>query len=198
MTSRYTATCCLLPSSPKQSPVKILTTPTFLPDAFKIQSHLMFFDTSHNSPQAVFKNVYTAFLETATKMWAYARCLPKANKPSMAVVQDTLKSLVDVAYLLLTSRSRKMRYPGYVCVVGKRQVAWLVMSAFREVLGRKQAGYGAVVDWIRAELLKLEVEGLALDDGKKTKTERRSGGNKLAVLRRVVSEAGRGKYRGGT
>ncbi|KAK4220143.1 hypothetical protein QBC37DRAFT_407958 [Rhypophila decipiens] len=161
----------------------------------------MFFDTSHNSPQAVFKNIYTAFLETATKMWAYARCLPKANKPSMAVVQDTLKSLVDVAYLLLTSRSRKMRYPGYVCVVGKRQVAWLVMSAFREVLGRKQAGYGAVVDWIRSELLKLEMEGVHLDgksDGKKTKMERRSGGNELAVLRRVVNEAGRGKYRGGT
>lgn len=48
-------------------------------NAFKIQSHLMFFDTSHNTRHAVLANVYTAFVETATKMWAYARCLGSAS-----------------------------------------------------------------------------------------------------------------------
>ena len=55
-----------------------------LQDTFKIQSHLMFFDTSHNSRREVLTNIYSAFVETATKMWAYARCL--ANRPGTAVL----------------------------------------------------------------------------------------------------------------
>lgn len=53
---------------------------------FKIQSHAMFFDTSHNSLSTVKLNIYTAFVETATKMWSYARCLPTKKRPSMRLV----------------------------------------------------------------------------------------------------------------
>lgn len=42
----------------------------------------MFFDTSHNSRKTALHNIYTAFVETATKTWAYARCLPKDMKPT--------------------------------------------------------------------------------------------------------------------
>lgn len=38
----------------------------------------MFFDTSHNSRRGVLANIYAAFVETATKMWAYARCMAAA------------------------------------------------------------------------------------------------------------------------
>ncbi len=55
-------------------------------NAFKIQSHQMFFDTYHNSPRTAFRNMHGAFSETATKMWAYARCLPKTKKPSPRLV----------------------------------------------------------------------------------------------------------------
>ncbi|EAQ93265.1 hypothetical protein CHGG_01500 [Chaetomium globosum CBS 148.51] len=91
-------------------------------DTFKIQSHLMFFDTSHNSRRGVLANIYSAFVETATKMWAYARCL--ASRPSTAVLIDTIKALIDVAFVLLTSRVRRERYPGYVCSVNKQETAW--------------------------------------------------------------------------
>jgi len=37
---------------------------------------------------------------------------------------DTLNTLVDVAYLLLTSKSRRERYPGYTCTVKKVELAW--------------------------------------------------------------------------
>jgi telomerase reverse transcriptase len=37
---------------------------------------------------------------------------------------DTIKTLVDVAFVLLTSRVRRERYPGYVCCVKKGEVAW--------------------------------------------------------------------------
>jgi telomerase reverse transcriptase len=37
---------------------------------------------------------------------------------------DTIKTLIDVAFVLLTSRSRRERYPGYVCGVNKGEVMW--------------------------------------------------------------------------
>jgi telomerase reverse transcriptase len=39
-------------------------------------------------------------------------------------VLDTIKTLADVAFVLLTSRTRRERYPGYVCCVKKGEVAW--------------------------------------------------------------------------
>ncbi len=37
---------------------------------------------------------------------------------------ETIKTLVDVAFVLLTSKARRERYPGYVCSVKKGEVAW--------------------------------------------------------------------------
>jgi hypothetical protein len=37
---------------------------------------------------------------------------------------DTIKTLIDAAFVLLTSRERSERYPGYVCSVRKSEVAW--------------------------------------------------------------------------
>lgn len=127
-------------------------------NAFKIQSHLMFYDTTHNSLPRVLGNIYTAFVETASKTWAYARCLPKAKRPAARLVIDAIKELIDVAFLLLASRSRAARYPGYVCEVKKPQMAWLAMVAFRQVLGRKQAGYREVVEWLEDEVRRLSLE----------------------------------------
>jgi telomerase reverse transcriptase len=45
----------------------------------------MFFDTSHNPRRTVLANIYTAFVETATKMWAYARCMA-AGRPGSGLV----------------------------------------------------------------------------------------------------------------
>ncbi|KAK3341629.1 hypothetical protein B0T25DRAFT_558812 [Lasiosphaeria hispida] len=120
-------------------------------NSFKIQSHLMFFDTSHNTRQSVLANAYTAFVETATKMWAYARCLPQAKRPGSGLLIDTVKALVEVAFLLLTSKSRKARYPGYDCTVRKTQLAWLAMVACRQVLVKKQSGYKEVISWLEQE-----------------------------------------------
>lgn len=49
-------------------------------NAFKIQSHLMFFDTAHNTLQSVLSSIFAAYVETANKTWAYARCLPQAKR----------------------------------------------------------------------------------------------------------------------
>lgn len=55
-------------------------------DAFRLQSHVMFYDTGHNSTQTVMRNLFEAFVETTTKMWAYARCLPTQKQPGTKIV----------------------------------------------------------------------------------------------------------------
>ncbi|KAJ4421225.1 Telomerase reverse transcriptase [Gnomoniopsis sp. IMI 355080] len=125
-------------------------------NAFKIQSHSMFFDARHNSSQTVMRNLRDALVETATKTWAYARCLPPAKRPSAKVWAETMQDLVEVAYLLLNSRARKARYPMYESRVTKRQMRWLVFWAFRGVLRRKQANVGEVLQWLDGALGELE------------------------------------------
>lgn len=46
----------------------------------------MFYDTSHNSQRTMVRNIYNAFVETASKMWAYARCLPAEKQPRPRLV----------------------------------------------------------------------------------------------------------------
>lgn len=127
-------------------------------NAFKIQSHLMFYDTAHNSVPGVLANIYSAFVETASKTWAYARCLPRDKRPAARLVIAAIKDLVDVAFLLLASESRAARYPGYKCEIKRPQMAWLAMVAFRTVLQRKQAGYREVIEWLEGEARVLSCE----------------------------------------
>ncbi|KAL6357993.1 hypothetical protein LRP88_08172 [Fusarium phalaenopsidis] len=124
-------------------------------NAFKIQSHLMFYDTSHNSTRTVLTSLQGAFGETAKKMWAYLRCLGKSRQPSSELVVRTIMKVIDVAFLLLTSKSRTMRYPQYKCDIRKSQVALVACLAFREVLAAKQSRYQPVVAWLRKEVDRL-------------------------------------------
>ncbi|KAI2629861.1 hypothetical protein GGR54DRAFT_282630 [Hypoxylon sp. NC1633] len=48
----------------------------------------MYFDSELNSAKTMLSNVYNAFLETATKMWAYARCLSAQKQPSPNLVKS--------------------------------------------------------------------------------------------------------------
>lgn len=124
-------------------------------NAFKLQSHLMFFDARHNSRQTVLRSLSEALVETATKAWAYARCLAGPTQPGPKLWVETIDDLAEVAYLLLTSRARRMRYPTYECRVTRTQVRLLTLGSFRTVLGRKQAQYGEVLAWLGVELGKL-------------------------------------------
>ncbi|KAF5699219.1 telomerase reverse transcriptase [Fusarium globosum] len=120
-------------------------------NAFKIQSHLMFYDTSHNANRTVLNSLRSTFVETASKMYAYLRCLGKTQQPSSEMILRTIAKVIDVAFLLLTSRSRVMRYPQYICDVRKSQVALNACLAFEEVLAAKQTNYQPVVKWLRNE-----------------------------------------------
>jgi len=145
----------------------------------------MYFDTTHNAHRTVLANIHSAFSETATKMWAYMRCLPRDMQPTPGLIirksrsrqlassphsrwtlfacpanshtppTGTIHSLIDAAFQLLRGKARRARYPGYRCDVERGQVAWLALHAFKEVLGRKQAAYREVIMWLDAEMAKL-------------------------------------------
>ncbi|KAJ6445860.1 RING-finger domain containing protein [Purpureocillium lavendulum] len=120
-------------------------------NAFKIQSHLMFFDTAHNSTATVLQSLHGAFCETARKMWAYIRCLPRHQQPGAHLITRTITKVADVAFLILSSNTRRLRYPQYICEIRKGQVTAIAYVAFLEVLERKQAGYGEVLGWLRSQ-----------------------------------------------
>lgn len=143
-------------------------------NAFKLQAHAMFFDTHHNAPHTVCKNLRDALTETAAKAWAYARCLRASGKDKNKIKNEkgssevqaplttlwtrTIVELVELAYRLITSRARRAKYPRYECKVTRAQVRWLVLGAFRQVLGRKQAGFAEVLAWLDREMGKMEAE----------------------------------------
>ncbi|KAL1844292.1 hypothetical protein VTJ49DRAFT_2349 [Mycothermus thermophilus] len=120
-------------------------------NAFKIQSHLLFYDTAHNPRRTVLANLFAAFTETAIKMWAYARCLRSAGGggPDARVLIDTIETLVDVAYVLLTSRSRRERYPGKShdeggAIMTRKKVVRCIVTEFDLYFGS-----GTLEDWPR-------------------------------------------------
>jgi hypothetical protein len=106
----------------------------------------MFFDTSLNSRSTVILNIYTAFVETATKMWSYSRCLPVKKQPTtMLVISeyshsgipytivirrsiDAIQDVIGLAYMLLRSKSRKKNNHGFKCTVSKVQLEWYGIS----------------------------------------------------------------------
>lgn len=128
-------------------------------DTFKIQSNVMFYDTRHNTMLTVLRNLYEAFTESATKAWAYLRCLPSEKLPGPQLIKNSISRLLDVAYLLLTSPSRKLKHPKYECKLSKTQVRGAGLRAFRSVLGRKQARFGDVLQWLDEQAADLVVNG---------------------------------------
>ncbi|CAI4216742.1 unnamed protein product [Parascedosporium putredinis] len=125
-------------------------------NAFRIQSHMMFFDTAHNPASLSRANLAAAMAETARKACAYIRCLPRDRRPREDVFVRTIGRLVEVAHALLTSRTRKARFPGYECSLSKMQVRIAALGAFSEVVKVKQPGYKGVIDWAEQQMKALE------------------------------------------
>ena len=118
----------------------------------------MYLDTSYNSTSTVLSNIYTSFLETATKMWTYARCLPITKQPGTKLLIKTITDLVEMAYALIKSkgRAKKGAELGYKCAVTKIQVQFMALNAFRVVLRRRQSKYGGVLAWLDRGVTLLE------------------------------------------
>ncbi|KUJ22916.1 uncharacterized protein LY89DRAFT_314076 [Mollisia scopiformis] len=91
-------------------------------DTFKIQAHAMFLDTSFNSLKTVLSNVYSAFIESATKMWTYAKCLPAGKQPGTQLILKTIRDLIELAFVLMKSKGKNKKNVGYKFALSKMQV----------------------------------------------------------------------------
>lgn len=127
-------------------------------NAFRLQSHAMFYDTTHNRPRVALSNLRGALVETARKACAYVACLPRERRPVEGLVVATVRKLVDVAYNLLTAGDRRMKFPGYECSVSRAQVKALALGAFMEVMRGRMVGYEGVMSWIEGEMRDLVAE----------------------------------------
>jgi hypothetical protein len=119
----------------------------------------MYLDTTHNSLPTVLTNIYTSFLETATKTYAYARCLPSPKQPTLALLTRTITALIEMAYVLIKSKGRAKKGVelGYKCAVTKPQIAFMALNAFRQVLVKRQSRYGKIIAWIDSGIRELKV-----------------------------------------
>ncbi|CZT11882.1 uncharacterized protein RAG0_15894 [Rhynchosporium agropyri] len=109
----------------------------------------MFLDTRFNSVLTVKANLSSAFVETATKMWTYRRCLLNSGKKiSAKMVICTIENLINLAFTLMKSKARNPRNVGYKCGITRVEVESLVVTAFRDVLRKKQSGYQEVLRWL--------------------------------------------------
>ncbi|KAL8867135.1 MAG: hypothetical protein Q9174_005857 [Haloplaca sp. 1 TL-2023] len=116
-------------------------------NAFKIQTHRMFLDTNFNSVLNVLGNVYQNFLEAAMKFYRYVLSMQQKSRPRSALLIDTIRSMVDMAFVLIKARHKSPDSQEYSCAVSKNQVQWLAMSAFSHVLRRKQTGFQEALAW---------------------------------------------------
>ncbi|KAI4133400.1 MAG: hypothetical protein LQ341_006169, partial [Variospora aurantia] len=121
-------------------------------NAFKIQAHKMFLDTNFNSVGNVLRNIYENFTECAMKYYRYVISMQHTKQPHTSLLIETLRSMVDMAFVLVRSKDRRQRSQDYGCAVSKPQVEWLAFTAFECVLSRKQTKFVAVLVWVREAL----------------------------------------------
>lgn len=123
-------------------------------NTFKIQAHAMFLDTSHNSAFVVSRNLYEIFEESANKMVAYIKCLPRDKRPGEGLVKRALERLEELAWVLIRSKAQtgNGKEAGFRCRLRRDEACWLCWMAFRKVLGERQSAFGGVVEWLELQL----------------------------------------------
>ncbi|MCJ1286569.1 hypothetical protein MMC26_005915 [Xylographa opegraphella] len=117
-------------------------------NAFKIQTHAMFMDTSFNSQTTVLSNIYQNLSETAMKYYRYAKAMGGRRRLPASLLKQTIQDLSKLAFVLIESKHHGHSSIGFKCSVSKAQIEWLVWTAFRHVLGTKQSNYQEVIVWL--------------------------------------------------
>ncbi|CAG8097164.1 unnamed protein product [Penicillium salamii] len=115
--------------------------------AFRLQLHSMYLDDSHNSRAVVLGNLYSSFMTAAMKMYRYMKSLRGRAHPSLAIITQTIRELIQLAAGSIQGR-RVDKENSFLCSVQPSQLKFLAAAAFRFVLKRKQTRYVAVLRWL--------------------------------------------------
>ena len=137
---------------------KLLTT-------FRLQLHDMFVDIRHNSVRVAMRSLFVAFVDTAMKVYVYARRLRgvlgrRKGGSSSDLLIRIISDLVRVAVRMVhqnraqdhtqqpSSTPPASSKPEPQLTLSPRQITWLAGTAFKLILGRKQTGFGTVLSWL--------------------------------------------------
>ncbi|KAJ4835833.1 hypothetical protein Tsubulata_033038 [Turnera subulata] len=117
--------------------------------------HPIFFDSNINSAPVVRLNTYQAFLLCAMKFHCYVSQLSYICKLSAGAYFDIITRLSRYTYALIRRRMRNVRssfcfHP--VLELEAREVEWLGLKAFIEVLKRKQSRHKQLISLLRLKL----------------------------------------------
>ncbi|MCJ1247012.1 hypothetical protein MMC30_004223 [Trapelia coarctata] len=93
-------------------------------NAFKIQIHAMFLDTDLNSLATVLSTIYQNMLESAMKLYRYAKSIRPEVRPPSSLMIRTIEDLSHLAVVLIQSKHESHRSSGYKCGVTKAQIEW--------------------------------------------------------------------------
>jgi telomerase reverse transcriptase len=117
--------------------------------SLKIQMHAMILDTSLNAPALVASGLYQNFTETAMKMHRYLLSLPRRKRPPGSLVIEVIEDLAKLASNTTSGTRRTKMSPEWTCSIARRQILWLLVTAFEDVLRKKQTAYSDVLNWLR-------------------------------------------------
>lgn len=147
--------------------------------SFRLQTHIMFLDTEHNSSKVVLLGIYTNFIETAIKMYRYYKTLRPQSRPSPGLVIRTVQDLVEFAKNFIHSKRRQVPSTNgtaskrvFSCGVSSLQIRHLCVAAFRHVLFRKQTTFSHVLKGLQQ-----------MEKSSRPKTDR-----EILLLRRVMKK----------
>ena len=116
--------------------------------ALRIQMLRMFLDTSLNSTTSVLCTIYHTFLETAMKMFRYAKTMASASQLRSSLINRTTEDISRTAWLLLQSKQKRAKIPDYTCQVQKNEIHWLAIQAFRCVFRGASVKNDGLADWL--------------------------------------------------
>jgi hypothetical protein len=115
--------------------------------SYKNQLYAMVTDTAINSVATVLSTLYLRFMETAMKLYRYAKSMPSRTDVNSSLLisesscspgpdpfcmrganpndeTETIDDLVDIGFLVVKSKERNPSIKDYRCAVSKAQVQW--------------------------------------------------------------------------
>ena len=120
--------------------------------AFMIQASGcgIYFDPELNGVDTVVHNVFDAFVLCAMKFHRIVKA-QRGRNPGQKQMQCTVEMLALLAHgEVLKAGAGKVRKGGAWKVLALEAVRWLAVSAFVQVLRRKQAKYREALEWLSA------------------------------------------------
>nr|XP_043626813.1 telomerase reverse transcriptase [Erigeron canadensis] len=130
-------------------------------DYLRPKCHAIFYDSNINSPAVVRLNIHQAFLLCAMKFHCYTCDLSDVCSFDLGSYMDIIDNSLRYMYKLMKKRMYSLDVDNNVrgiLKVKKREVEWLGLTAYCEVIKRKQSRYKELLYLLELKLKSLDVE----------------------------------------